>query len=87
MSKREVLGIWRNMPLYRLIIEELLNKPRGLSERELMNILKKEYDLDFSKNELYQALLKLEINGLIQVDHIGSELVARISPRINKMIK
>lgn len=86
-SKKEILGVWRNMPLYRLIIEELITKPHGLSERELVNILKKEHGIDLSRNELYQALLKLEINGFIRVDHIGGELVARISPYIEKILR
>jgi len=86
MSKKEVLGFWRDMPIYRLIIEELLSHPQGLSEKDLINILKKEHGIDLSRNEFYQALLKLEVNGLIVTEHVGGSLVARVSPDISKLI-
>lgn len=87
MSKKEVLGIWRNMPIYRLILEELIRRPQGMSERELIAVLKKEHGITVSRKELYQALLKLEINGYVRVEPVGKNFVATLSPNIYKIFK
>jgi len=87
LSKKEILDVWRNMPVYKLIIEELISKPQGLSVRELLAVLKKEHGIELNRNELHSALLKLEMNGLVYVEHIGNELVARLSPDFMKNIR
>jgi|GEM_PF-1519208 DNA-binding PadR family transcriptional regulator len=76
MSKKP---LWRTAPLFRVVIEEVLSKPDGILESELIEILKKRYDMDISKPELYQALIKLELNGFIKVEHIGKEMKVRPS--------
>jgi DNA-binding PadR family transcriptional regulator len=76
MSKKP---LWRTAPLFRVVIEEVLSKPDGILESELIEILKKRYDMDISKPELYQALIKLELNGFIKVEHIGKEMKIRPS--------
>ncbi|MCI4461987.1 MAG: ArsR family transcriptional regulator [Thermogladius sp.] len=76
MSKKT---LWRTAPLFRVVIEEVLSKPDGILESELIEILKKRYDMDISKPELYQALIKLELNGFIRVEHIGKEMKIRPS--------
>jgi len=87
LSKKEILGIWRNMPVYRIILEELIRKPQGLTEREIISILKKEHGITVSKKELYQALLKLEINGYVKVEPVGKNIVASLSPNIYKLFR
>ncbi|MEM0379883.1 MAG: ArsR family transcriptional regulator [Desulfurococcaceae archaeon] len=79
MSRREVFGIWHDIPVYRLILELLLNKPNGVSDRELINMIKKEHGISISKRELAQALIKLEINGFVKVEHSGSSLFVRLN--------
>ncbi|MGC9011729.1 ArsR family transcriptional regulator [Thermogladius sp.] len=76
MSKRT---LWRTSPLFRVVIEEVLAKPEGILESELLEILKKKHDLEVSKPELYQALIKLELNGFITSEFIGKELKIRPS--------
>uniref|UniRef100_A0A7J3XZD7 ArsR family transcriptional regulator n=1 Tax=Thermogladius calderae TaxID=1200300 RepID=A0A7J3XZD7_9CREN len=76
MSKKT---LWRTTPLFRVVIEEVLSKPEGILESEIIEILKKRYDIDVSKPELYQALIKLELNGFIKVEHIGKEMKIRPS--------
>jgi hypothetical protein len=85
MSKSEVAGIWRNMPIYRLVLEILARRPEGVTERELLTLLKKEYGLAISKKELYQALLKLEINGYIKVEPVGKNIVASLTSYVYKV--
>lgn len=75
------------MPLFRVIIEELLNKPQGITVRELMNIIKREYGIETAKNELYATLLKLEVAGFIRVEHVGAELIVKVSPEFINMLK
>lgn len=78
MSRREVFGTWHDIPIYRLILEILLDKPNGVSDRELLNILKREHGISISRRELAQALIKLEINGYVRVEHSGSSLIIRL---------
>ncbi|ABN69821.1 hypothetical protein Smar_0718 [Staphylothermus marinus F1] len=80
-------NIWRNHPLFRIILEELINKPTGMSERELLEVIKKEYGYEVSKVELYQILLKLELRGLIRVEELGRDLIVKISPDFSKIIQ
>lgn len=87
MSKKEILGIWRNMPIYRIILEELIRRPNGLSEKELIMILKKEHGITISEKELYEVLLKLEINGYIKVEPVGRNIIAYLSPNIYKIFR
>jgi len=86
LSKKEILGIWREMPIYRLILEELTRRERGLREKELLAILKKEYGIAVTRRELYQALLKLESNGYIKVDRVGENFLVSLSPYLYKVL-
>lgn len=81
-----ITELWRNYPLFRLVLEELLKTPKGLSEKELLEILKKEHGIDVSRTELRETLMRLELRGFIVVDRIGRDLVAKVSPYINKVI-
>ncbi|ADI31222.1 hypothetical protein [Staphylothermus hellenicus] len=80
-------NIWRNNPLFRIILEELINKPTGMSIRELIDVIKKEYGYGVSKVELYQTLLKLELRGLIRVEELGRDLIVKISPGFSRIIQ
>ena len=81
-----ITELWRNYPLFRLVLEELLKTPKGLSEKELLEILKKEHGIDVSRPELRETLMRLELRGFTTVDRIGRDLVAKVSPYINKVI-
>jgi len=85
MSKREILGIWRDMPIYRIVMEELARRTHGLSEKDLLTILKKEHGITITRRELYQALLKLEINGYIKVEHVGKSFIITLTPYAYKV--
>ncbi|WP_440059035.1 ArsR family transcriptional regulator [Thermogladius sp. 4427co] len=71
--------LWRNAPLYRIVVEEVLSRPEGVLESDLIEILKKKYDIEISRAELYQSLIKLELNGFIHVDYVGKEMKIRPS--------
>ena len=58
------------MPL-RNVIVDILKKRRGvILDDELMRVLKKELGDEPSDAELNQALMQLEINGLVHVSQI-----------------
>ncbi len=78
--------IWRNNPLYRLVLEELVRRPSGISERDLLDTIRKEHGYDVSKAELYEVLMRLELRGYIVVDRVGRDLIVKISPNIDKLI-
>jgi len=86
LGKKEILGIWREMPIYRLILEELTRRERGLREKELITILKKEYGITVTRRELYQALLRLESNGYVKVDRVGESFLISLSPYLYKVL-
>ncbi|MCD6301574.1 MAG: ArsR family transcriptional regulator [Staphylothermus sp.] len=79
--------VWRNHPLFRLVLEELINKPSGLSEKDLYEIIKKEHRYDVSKPELYEVLLRLELRGYIRVERIRKDLVVKLSPDIDRILQ
>lgn len=85
MSK--LSDIWRNNPLFRLILEELINRPAGISERELLDIIKREHGYEVSKVEFYHMLIKLELRGLVRAERISRELIIKISPEITRIIQ
>ena len=85
MSK--LSDIWRNHPLFRLVLEELINKPNGLSEKDLYDIIRKEHGYDISKSELYEVLLRLELRGYIRVEKIGRDLIVKLSPDIERILQ
>ena len=58
------------MPIKNLIVE-LVKKRRGvILDDELRRILKKEMGAEPSDSELNQALMQLEINGIVHVSQI-----------------
>jgi Fe2+ or Zn2+ uptake regulation protein len=65
------------MPLHRIILEVVFSRPEGLSESKLEEIVRKEYGVDITKSELYHTLMKLELQGLIQVETIGKEFLIK----------
>jgi len=85
MVKRELGGVWRVMPIYRLVLELAIRKPRGLTDREIAELLKQEYGIVVSRKELYHALLKLELNDYIRVDYVGDKLYVYLSPSIYRV--
>ncbi|MCC6011190.1 MAG: helix-turn-helix domain-containing protein [Desulfurococcaceae archaeon] len=68
---------WKYMPLHRIILEVVFSRPEGLSESKLEEIVRKEYGVDITKSELYHTLMKLELQGLIQVETIGKEFLIK----------
>jgi hypothetical protein len=64
------MSSWSVLPL-RNVIVDILKKRRGvILDDELARILKKELGDEPSDAELNQALMQLEINGLIHVSQI-----------------
>ncbi len=78
--------IWRNQPLFRLILEEVLNHTSGVSEKDLLETLKKEHGVDVSRSEFYEELMKLELRGFIVVTRVGRDLIIKVSPNIIKIL-
>lgn len=76
MSKKDD-GLFRTMPLFRVILDILWRNPEGIYDRDLIEILREEYDLEVSIDEIYTTLLKLEVNGLIYAEKIGESLLLR----------
>jgi Fe2+ or Zn2+ uptake regulation protein len=70
-------GVWKHMPLHRIILEIVFSRSEGLSESKLEDIMKKEYGVEVTKSELYHALMKLELQGLIQVETVGKEFLIK----------
>ena len=61
---------WTAIPIRNLIVE-LVKKRRGvILDDELRRILKKEMGAEPSDSELNQALMQLEINGIVHVSQI-----------------
>ncbi len=64
------MSSWSVLPL-RNVIVDILKKRRGvILDDELLRILKKELGDEPSDAELNQALMQLEINGLVHVSQI-----------------
>ncbi|MEM0001515.1 MAG: ArsR family transcriptional regulator [Desulfurococcaceae archaeon] len=79
MSKNH--EIWRKMPLHRAVLEIILSKPEGVTESKLLETLKKEYGIEASASELYNVLMKYELNGLIYVEYVGKEFLVKLTPQ------
>ncbi|MFX1580338.1 MAG: hypothetical protein ACFFBJ_11865 [Promethearchaeota archaeon] len=61
---------WNAMPMTNLIVS-IVKKRRGvILDDELVRALKKELGAEPSEGELNDALLQLEINGLVHVSQI-----------------
>jgi len=65
------------MPLHRIVLEIVFSRPEGLSESKLEEIIRKEYGVEVTKSELYHILMRLELQGLIQVENIGREFLVK----------
>ncbi|MHA2377720.1 MAG: hypothetical protein ACXADO_02585 [Candidatus Thorarchaeota archaeon] len=64
------MSSWSVLPL-RNVIVDILEKRRGvILDDELIRVLKKELGDEPSDAELNQALMQLEINGLVHVSQI-----------------
>ena len=64
------MSSWSVLPL-RNVIVDILKKRRGvILDDELVRVLKKELGDEPSDAELNQALMQLEINGLVHVSQI-----------------
>ena len=64
------MSSWSVLPLRNVIID-ILKKRRGvILDDELIRVLKKELGDEPSDAELNQALMQLEINGLVHVSQI-----------------
>ena len=61
--------IWRIIPLHTVIVEFLQEKRGAIIDTELFKALKKN-DEDLSFRALNKTLMKLEIEGLIQVSRL-----------------
>ncbi len=65
------------MPLHRIVLEIVFSRPEGLSESRLEEVIRKEYGVEVTKSELYHTLMKLELQGLIQVENLGREFLIK----------
>jgi len=68
---------WKYMPLHRIVLEIVFSRPEGLSESRLEEVIRKEYGVEVTKSELYHTLMKLELQGLIQVENLGREFLIK----------
>lgn len=78
---------WRITPLFRAIVEIVIDRQEGVMESELSELLKKEYSLEFTKADLYHELMKLELQGIIQVEQIGKELFIKLTPNYSQSLR
>ncbi len=78
--------VWRNYPLFRIILEEALKTPRGVSEDELLEIIRKDYRYDVSRGEFYEALLRLELRGYVVVEQLAKKKIIKPSPYLGKIL-
>lgn len=65
--------LWRNRPLFKIIIDELARHGGTITDPELYQSIKSNYGFEISKAELLKALLTLEIRGYIAVNKIRKE--------------
>lgn len=72
---------WKKMPLHRAVLEIVLSKPEGVTESKLIESLKKEYQIEPSRSELYQVLMKLELQDLIHVEQVGKDFLIKVTPQ------
>ncbi|MEM3547133.1 MAG: hypothetical protein QXU47_07220 [Candidatus Bathyarchaeia archaeon] len=54
------------IPLHTAVVELLIKNPGGLTDKELFEKLKEQYE-ELSFNQLMKILLKLEVNGIVRV--------------------
>lgn len=80
-------GYWKATPVFRAILEVAISKPEGVPESDLEEILKKDYKIELTKPELYRILMKLELYGFLRVEHVGKELVIRLSPSFTQLLQ
>lgn len=59
-------------PIHTAIVELLAKNPSGLTDREIYEELKEQYE-ELSFNQLMKILLKLEINGIVRVTRYQKE--------------
>ncbi|MEM4717151.1 MAG: ArsR family transcriptional regulator [Desulfurococcaceae archaeon] len=71
--------VWRKMPLHRAVLEIIISKPEGITESKLVEILKREYDIEVAISELYNVLMKYELAGLVQVEYVGKEFLIKLT--------
>lgn len=65
--------LWRNRPLFKIIIDELARHGGTITDSELYQSIKSNYGLEISRTELLKALLTLEVRGYIIVNKIRKE--------------
>ncbi len=65
--------LWRNRPLFKIIIDELARHGGTITDSELLQSIKSNYGFEVSSAELLKALLTLEIRGYIVVNKIRKE--------------
>lgn len=54
------------IPLHTAVVELLAKNPGGLTDREIFEKLKEQYE-ELNFNHLMKTLLKLEVNGVVRV--------------------
>lgn len=59
-------------PIHTAIVELLAKNPSGLTDREIYEKLREQYE-ELSFNQLMKTLLKLEINGIVRVTRYQKE--------------
>ncbi|MEM2848991.1 MAG: transcriptional repressor [Candidatus Bathyarchaeia archaeon] len=59
-------------PIHTAIVELLAKNPSGLTDREIYEELREQYE-ELSFNQLMKILLKLEINGIVRVTRYQKE--------------
>lgn len=59
-------------PVHTAIVELLAKNPSGLTDREIYEELREQYE-ELSFNQLMKILLKLEINGIVRVTRYQKE--------------
>jgi len=59
--------MWREVPLYYVILEILKKRNAPITDEDLYSEVKKSVDYEIAYSDFLKALMKLEIRGLITV--------------------
>ena len=59
--------MWREVPLYYVILEILKKRNAPITDEDLYNEVKKSVNYEISFSDFLKALMKLEIRGFITV--------------------
>ncbi len=68
-----ISDLWRNRPLFKIIIDELARHGGAITDKDLLESIRNDYGFEVSKNELLSAILALELRGYITVNRVRKD--------------